>query len=143
MAMLDTRENGNETLVQPSPSEGGAKLTNSALSSLAKLSSALNFALGKPLSVERRGKVVEARGTMIKATGIAARVGEICILSSAPGLTDGDGNSPADFQASAGSGNRLLAEVVGVAGEFTLLTPLGDIAGISTVTEVDSTDPGR
>lgn len=137
--MLNTRGNANEFLPETESLDVGKPVTDGALSSLAKLSLALNFALGKPRAVERRGRVVEARGTMIKATGIAARVGEICVLSSALD-SPGDGEEVATgFGANASSNNRLLAEVVGVAGEFTLLTPLGDIAGISTVTEVVAT----
>jgi ATP synthase in type III secretion protein N len=139
MAMLDTRDNSIQTLHKIGQLQGGVESTDSALSSLTKLSSALDFALGKPLPVERRGRVVEARGTMIKATGIAARVGEICILSSASESMRGEENAKTDFAHSTSSSDRLLAEVVGVAGEFTLLTPLGDIAGISTVTEVVAT----
>ena len=106
--------------------------------SMGKLSSALNFALAKPLAVELRGRVVEARGTMIKVTGVAARIGEICILSSSFESERSDLSRDADIDTHPNA-KSLLAEVVGVAGEFTLLTPLGEIAGISTHTEVIAT----
>jgi ATP synthase in type III secretion protein N len=101
-----------------------------------KLSSAFDFALAKPLPIERRGRVVEARGTMIKATGVAARIGEICVLSDANEL---DERAVGADRTSMAGAHRLMAEVVGVTGEYTLLTPLGDISGLSTHTEVIAT----
>lgn len=137
--MLDTRENDSNMFSKAASLEEGSAVTANVTSSLARLSSALHVALAKPLSVERRGRVVEARGTMIKATGIVARIGEICILSAASEQINSDQNAGTDSTAGANSRHRLLAEVVGVSGEFTLLTPLGEIAGISTVTEVIAT----
>jgi ATP synthase in type III secretion protein N len=103
------------------------------VSRLTRLASAFDFALAKPLPVERRGRVIEARGTMIKVTGVTARIGEVCVLSDAEEL---------DARALGGGAHgshRLLAEVVGITGEYTLLTPLGEIAGLSTNTEVVAT----
>jgi ATP synthase in type III secretion protein N len=70
--------------------------------------------------LRRVGRVAEAYGTLIRATGIAARVGEICVL-----------RDPTD-------GRRLMAEVVGIARGSTLLTPLGSLDGVSAATEVIS-----
>jgi len=70
--------------------------------------------------LRRVGRVSEAYGTMIRATGVAARVGELCEL-----------RDPAD-------GRQLMAEVVGIARGLTLLTPLGSLDGVSAATEVIS-----
>jgi ATP synthase in type III secretion protein N len=69
-------------------------------------------------TLKRVGRVAEARGTLIRATGINARIGEVCELRDA--------------------GNRqpLMAEVVGIERGMTLLTPLGTLDGISADTEV-------
>jgi ATP synthase in type III secretion protein N len=71
-------------------------------------------------TLKRVGRVAEARGTLIRATGINARIGEVCELRDA--------------------GNRvpLMAEVVGIERGMTLLTPLGTLDGISADTEVVS-----
>jgi type III secretion protein N (ATPase) len=66
--------------------------------------------------VRRVGRVVEAYGTLIRATGIQATIGEVCELTSPHA--------------------RLLAEVVGVARNQTLLTPLGSLDGLSAQTDV-------
>lgn len=59
------------------------------------------------------GRVAEARGTIIKVMGVDAAIGEQCVLEDAGGKT------------------RLLAEVVGIEGDLLLLTPLGEVRGIS------------
>jgi len=69
-------------------------------------------------SVRRVGRVTEAYGTLIRATGVVARIGETCEL-----------RHPA-------TGDTLLAEVVGVSDRHTLLTPLGGIQGLSADMEV-------
>ncbi|PID42787.1 MAG: flagellum-specific ATP synthase FliI [Gammaproteobacteria bacterium] len=70
----------------------------------------------------RRGNIAEAAGTLIKATGLSARIGDLCRL------TDKQRNY------------TLMAEVVGIANEFTLLTPLGNLNGVSAAMEVTSLD---
>jgi ATP synthase in type III secretion protein N len=65
-----------------------------------------------------KGRVVQAVGTIIKAAVPGPKVGEICIL-----LNPWD-----DWE--------LEAEVVGITGRHALLTPLGEVSGISTSTEV-------
>jgi ATP synthase in type III secretion protein N len=70
--------------------------------------------------LRRVGRVAEACGTLIRATGVAARVGEVCEL-----------RDPVD-------GHRLMAEVVGIGRGLTLLTPLGTLDGVSAATEVIS-----
>lgn len=66
----------------------------------------------------RVGRVAEAYGTLIRVTGVAAAIGELCEL-----------HNPVN-------GRRLLAEVVGVSRSQTLLTPLGALDGLSAATEV-------
>jgi type III secretion protein N (ATPase) len=68
--------------------------------------------------LKRVGRVSEAYGTLIRVTGISARIGELCEL-----------HDPA-------TGHRLMAEVVGISRGATMLTPLGALEGISAVTQV-------
>ncbi|MBB3342840.1 FliI/YscN family ATPase [Luteimonas sp. RC10] len=79
----------------------------------------LLHALGKVQAIERVGRVSEAYGTLIKATGLRAAIGELCHL-----------RNPGD------SRFELAAEVVGVSRQHTVLTPLGPLDGIAATTEV-------
>lgn len=79
---------------------------------------ALLARLGDSVTVERRGRLVEVLGTTLKVTGIAARIGETCEVIEPT------------------SGDSVLAEVVGIAGHATILTPLGDVRGLSPDAEV-------
>jgi ATP synthase in type III secretion protein N len=79
---------------------------------------ALIKALGNAPMYEQRGRLVGAIGTTLRVSGISARIGEQCEL------IDPD------------SGNRLWAEVVGISGGEAILTPLGDLRGLSPATEV-------
>lgn len=74
--------------------------------------------LHRSTTVERRGRLVELLGTTMKVTGIAARIGETCEVIV-----------PA-------TGDAVMAEVVGIAGHATILTPLGDVRGLSADAEV-------
>ena len=65
-----------------------------------------------------RGRVLRVTGTIIEAMVPGAQVGELCLLR---------GPSP-DFE--------LRAEVVGFAGRVALLTPMGEMQGVSSNTEV-------
>lgn len=67
------------------------------------------------------GRVQSAQGTLIRASGVRARVGELCRLQD-----------PA-------SGATLDAEVVGLANGQVLLTPLGHLQGLSSETLVYAT----
>jgi ATP synthase in type III secretion protein N len=71
-------------------------------------------------TIKRVGRVAEARGTLIRATGVNARIGEVCELRD--------------------PGNRqvLTAEVVAVERGMTFLIPLGTLEGLSADTEVIS-----
>ncbi|MBC7989612.1 MAG: FliI/YscN family ATPase, partial [Luteimonas sp.] len=82
-------------------------------------------ALAKVHTIERVGRVAEAYGTLIRATGLKAAIGELCELRNPRG--DGD------------PGFHLAAEVVGVSRQHTLLTPLGALDGVSSTTEVIAT----
>jgi type III secretion protein N (ATPase) len=73
------------------------------------------LAFFSPLSVQ--GRVNHAVGQILNATGIRARLGEICELHTPDQPT-------------------RLAEVVGFSRQTTLLTPLGDVDGLSPETRV-------
>lgn len=68
--------------------------------------------------LEVRGRVTQITGTIIKAMVPGARIGELCHLR----------NPGEDFE--------LVAEVVGFSGKEALLTPMGEIYGVSSNTEV-------
>ena len=69
-------------------------------------------------TIEKRGRIVAALGTTIRATGISARIGQTCELVDPAG------------------GQSVLAEVVGLAGDAALLTPIGELRGLSPSAEV-------
>ncbi len=82
----------------------------------------LDDALGRVGSARReRGKVQLAVGTLIRASGIRAEVGEICRLVDPRG------------------GSDLLAEVIGFDGEVALMSPMGPLEGLSGATQVIAT----
>ena len=72
-------------------------------------------------TLKRIGKVNKANGTVIRVTGVPVKIGELCILT--------DPNS--DW--------KQQAEVIGLDGQSALLTPLGDMSGISNQTQVIAT----
>ena len=74
-----------------------------------------------PLAI--KGRVTQVVGTIIKAAVPQVKIGEICLLQN-PGET-----------------RVSQAEVVGFAKDAALLTPLGDMFGISSTTEVVPTGP--
>ena len=78
----------------------------------------LRSAVSEVNTIEVRGRVDQVVGTIIHATVPEVKVGELCILK----------NPGSDWQ--------LKAEVVGFSKNVALLTPLGDIEGISYHTEV-------
>jgi ATP synthase in type III secretion protein N len=86
------------------------------------LAEALDGALTDLPPVQSRGRVIEALGTLVRASGVPARVGQVCELVN-PGGTW-----------------RLQAQVVGIAQDSVLLTPFGDLAGLSAQTEVINLD---
>lgn len=64
-----------------------------------------------------RGRVSRAVGLLVNASGVHAKLGELCELRT-------PGEEP------------MLAEVIGFARQTTLLTPLGATSGLSPATEV-------
>jgi type III secretion protein N (ATPase) len=68
-----------------------------------------------------RGRVIKAVGTMIHAVVPRAHIGELCFLREPR------------------SDERLAAEVVGFADGVALLTPIGELRGLSTEAEVEAT----
>jgi ATP synthase in type III secretion protein N len=89
------------------------------------MTSALTEQVRRTLSqvsvAEAVGRVAEAHGTVIRVTGIAPAIGEICRLES-------PGDAPA-----------VEAEVIGVAQEHAVLMPMGRLDGISARTLVRPT----
>lgn len=79
---------------------------------------ALLRSLDRAPMFEQRGRLVGALGTTLRVSGVDARIGDSCEIID-----------PArDFS--------LLAEVVGLVGEEAILTPLGEIRGLSIGSEV-------
>lgn len=78
----------------------------------------MQLALEETPTVVVKGRVIQVVGTIIKAVVPAVKVGEVCILRH-PGE---------DFE--------MKAEVVGFVKDAALLTPIGDMYGISSTTEV-------
>jgi ATP synthase in type III secretion protein N len=66
-------------------------------------------------TVVEHGRVVQAGGTVLRATGLRARIGQQCRISA-----------PAD-----GDGQALLAEVIGFAGAEVILAPYGPLQGVA------------
>jgi type III secretion protein N (ATPase) len=77
----------------------------------------LHAALRELSTVEEQGRVTEVLGTLVKAVGISARVGDLCELRTRHNGT-------------------LRAEVIGFRGSTAILTPFGDMKGLSNDTEV-------
>jgi ATP synthase in type III secretion protein N len=75
-------------------------------------------AIAETPSIIVRGRVLQVVGTIIRAAAPGARIGDLCIL-----------RNPED-------GFEITAEVVGLQRDVAILTPLGDMQGLSTLTEV-------
>lgn len=65
-----------------------------------------------------RGRVLQIVGTIIRATAPGARIGDLCTLRNPENNCE------------------LSAEVIGFQHDIAILTPLGEIQGLSTLTEV-------
>ncbi|WP_461211046.1 type III secretion system ATPase SctN [Desulfocurvus sp. DL9XJH121] len=87
-------------------------------SSFDYITTLLEQSMADVTTVEVRGRVEQVVGTIIRATVPGVKVGELCILR----------NPWEDWE--------LKAEVVGFAKQVALLTPLGELQGISPATEV-------
>ena len=82
------------------------------------LTGQLEAAVHEAVVLTIRGRVTKVTGTIIEASVPGAQVGELCLLRGpAPGF-------------------ELKAEVVGFRGRVALLTPMGEMQGVSTHTEV-------
>jgi type III secretion protein N (ATPase) len=81
------------------------------------VASALHKAAAAVPDMLVRGKVAEATGILVKATGLDVRIGETCELLSA-------------------DGRRTRAEVVGFSRQGVLLVPFDGLSGLSATTEV-------
>ena len=79
----------------------------------------ISTAIDETSTMDVRGRVVQVVGTIIKAVIPGVKIGELCIL-----------RNPFDEDW------QLLAEVVGFQEEASLLTPFGEIIGVSSATEV-------
>ncbi|MES2480738.1 MAG: type III secretion system ATPase SctN [Pseudomonadota bacterium] len=78
----------------------------------------MSMALQDTPTLRIKGRVVQVIGTIIKAVVPTVKVGEVCLLR----------NPGEDFE--------MKAEVVGFVKDAALLTPIGDMYGISGSTEV-------
>ncbi|WP_243455734.1 FliI/YscN family ATPase [Sphingosinicella sp. BN140058] len=79
---------------------------------------ALVRALDAAPMFEQHGRIVGAIGTTLRVTGVRARIGESCEIVDAE------------------TGFSLWAEVVGLADGGAILTPLGDLRGLSLDSDV-------
>ena len=66
----------------------------------------------------QRGKLQRAVGTLLRASGIRAEVGELCRLLDTR------------------TGRETKAEVIGFDGDLVLMSPMGALEGLSTATQV-------
>lgn len=89
------------------------------LGDVTAVAAALERAVSQAPAVLVRGKVAEAAGILVKATGIDAGIGELCELVSP-------------------QGERVAAEVVGVWRQGVLLVPFDGLTGVSAATQVVS-----
>jgi type III secretion protein N (ATPase) len=73
-------------------------------------------ALQATRTIVEHGRVVQAGGTVLRATGLRARIGQQCRIFDADGLAGGE---------------PLLAEVIGFAGAEVILAPYGPLQGVA------------
>jgi type III secretion protein N (ATPase) len=99
----------------------GFRLKEAIGVALEYLSELLTHAVRDVVTIETRGRVEQVVGTIIRAVAPGVKVGEICLL-----------RNPWDDW-------TLKAEVVGFLKDAALLTPLGELQGISPETEVTPT----
>jgi ATP synthase in type III secretion protein N len=81
----------------------------------------LELALEATPTLSIRGRVTQVTGTIIKAVVPTVKVGEVCVLRNP------------------GDSFEMKAEVVGFQRDAALLTPIGDMIGLSAATEVTPT----
>jgi ATP synthase in type III secretion protein N len=78
-------------------------------------------ALAAVQPLAQRGRVVQAVGTVLRASGLVVRIGQQCRVVD-PARPDGAG---------------LRAEVIGLEREHALLAPLGELVGLAVGAEVE------
>ncbi|RVB80617.1 MULTISPECIES: FliI/YscN family ATPase [unclassified Mesorhizobium] len=93
-------------------------IADSIDSKLARIVPNLREGLREDTSRPRKGRVRRVTGVVIQATVEEVRLGEICELVDPR------------------TGLRTKAEVIGLLDESAVLVPLGDLAGLSSLTEV-------
>lgn len=93
-------------------------MTESPQFDFESLTARLKAGMDSAVPLTMRGRVVQVVGTIIHAFAPGAKVGELCSL-----------RNPWDE-------TSILAEVVGFSKNLVLLTPLGELIGISSSTEV-------
>jgi len=81
----------------------------------------LRDAIGNASPLQLKGRVLQVAGTVVKAIVPQAKVGELCLLRNT------------------GEHSLLPAEVIGFEDNVALLTPMGDMDGVSPTTEVETT----
>ena len=81
--------------------------------SFGSLSDRLKSGVDEAKPLELRGRVIQVVGTIIKAYAPGTRTGELCAL-----------RNPWEEK-------EVLAEVVGFARQMALLTPIGELEGVS------------
>jgi type III secretion protein N (ATPase) len=86
--------------------------------SFGSISDRLRSGVDEAKPLELRGRVLQVVGTIIKAYAPGTRIGELCAL-----------RNPWEEK-------EVLAEVVGFAKQMALLTPIGELEGVSSTTEV-------
>ena len=84
----------------------------------AHLTQSLDQILEETKTVKTKGKVLQVIGTIVKAMVPNVKIGELCILRT-PWEDD-----------------EVWTEVVGFEGKAAILTPLGELRGVSSATEV-------
>lgn len=89
-----------------------------ARKALTYITELLDHAIEEARPLQIKGRVVQVIGTMIKAVVPGVKIGELCTLK----------NPWENWE--------LMAEVVGFSKQAALLTPLGELMGISSATEV-------
>jgi ATP synthase in type III secretion protein N len=77
----------------------------------------VRLALAQARPIQLEGRVVQALGTVVRATGVDARVGDVCELHAA-------------------NGRVTRAEVVGFDQQTTILSPFGELNGLSFTARV-------
>jgi len=87
-------------------------------SSLDYIANLFTRALDEAIPIEVKGRVVQVVGTIVKAVVPGVKIGEVCLLR----------NPHDDLE--------VRTEVVGFSKQAALLTPLGELYGISSATEV-------